>query len=742
MIDKNNLNRVKGILSAKQGAEVPKFAGGAKLAKQKGNQIIYSGDKGDVWFSDINLTTPYTGSMDDFKDITIEEAKVNLEVPGDPKLTPTSAVEQASVATKSVDAAEKVENQKQKKEADNNSLLIAALNGLVNPNGATPQTKTQGSSNGMNPSGTGSPNGTTPETAYSSLGNMGNKKWGDMSKQDKVNFIANEAAERVTGAFTAVGSAVGAKQAATDSQTTQTVDAAYDTIASGLQQAGGIAGIVGTAMQFAGMAGDIAQELGGGTDQQTKTDQWMDSSFFSWNIGLLNGFAGKEADTFGVDQSTAAKVGSSYGGSLSHFNELSEKSGKKYGLFSSKARKKLNKEIATAHRHQDLMADIADDASDQRAAVDSMGEQAGLAYSMMTGGGYDQRFTYSAKQGGLLEWNPTITLEWEPQVDLNWELPKFKDGGNIELVEELEWIPEFKSGNKIRTIEELIEYAKKQNPRFIQRLSEEPRGIKFTDDEGKEAEGSHYLESRGEYVISRIQEVNGELQFFNPQDALNKAIETGNYLKLDPEEAIIFAEQYKQGWPEFFKKFKEGGSVGNSDAPEIEETTQKNVIPEGALHKNKHHMEHAEGLTKKGIPVIDDDGEQQAEIEHSEIIFTLEVTKKLEEYYKVFYSDDSTNKEKEQAALDAGKLLVYQILENTEDRTGLIESCKRGGSLTLKNSVDDVLEELLDWTPELIIIKEETLENTSSKEKDKDDTSMKDVVKDAIKEVLLELLTK
>jgi hypothetical protein len=97
-------------------------------------------------------------------------------------------------------------------------------------------------------------------------------------------------------------------------------------------------------------------------------------------------------------------------------------------------------------------------------------------------------------------------------------------------------------------------------------------------------------------------------------------------------------------------------------------------------------MEHAEGLTKKGIPVIDEEGEQQAEIEHSEIIFTLEVTRKLEEYYQIFYSEESTNKEKEQAALDAGKLLVYQILENTEDRTGLIESCKQGGTLNIKES--------------------------------------------------------
>ena len=129
-------------------------------------------------------------------------------------------------------------------------------------------------------------------------------------------------------------------------------------------------------------------------------------------------------------------------------------------------------------------------------------------------------------------------------------------------------------------------------------------------------------------------------------------------------------------------------------------------------------MEHADGLTKKGSPVIDEDGEQQAEIEHSEIIFTLEVTKKLEEYYEIFYSDESSNKEKEQAALDAGKLLVYQILENTEDRTGLIESCKEGGSLKLKKSTDDLIEEVLEWIPTIVIIEQEEKSKKKS-EKDK-----------------------
>ena len=121
------------------------------------------------------------------------------------------------------------------------------------------------------------------------------------------------------------------------------------------------------------------------------------------------------------------------------------------------------------------------------------------------------------------------------------------------------------------------------------------------------------------------------------------------------------------------EEFKDGGKTKEElETPEIEETTQKNLIPEGALHKNKHHMEHTEGLTQKGIPVIDNDGEQQAEIELDEIIFTLEVTKKLEELYK-----EGTD----EAAIEAGKLLVKEILFNTDDRTGLIAKCEKGGKL-------------------------------------------------------------
>ena len=90
-----------------------------------------------------------------------------------------------------------------------------------------------------------------------------------------------------------------------------------------------------------------------------------------------------------------------------------------------------------------------------------------------------------------------------------------------------------------------------------------------------------------------------------------------------------------------------------------------NVIPEGALHARKHHMADDEHITKKGIPVVDTDGNQQAEIECNEIIFRKEVTDQLEKLRK---------EGSDEAAIEAGKLLAQEIVENTEDRTGLINT--------------------------------------------------------------------
>lgn len=225
---------------------------------------------------------------------------------------------------------------------------------------------------------------------------------------------------------------------------------------------------------------------------------------------------------------------------------------------------------------------------------------------------------------------------------------------------------------KKRSILELIDYAKQVNPRFIQRLSEPARGINFIDDEGQPTIGSHYLESTDNIVYPRIQEINGKLKFLNSEDAYNTALKTGNYLKFNSEEeAIDFGEGYKQGWPEFFKDYDEKTVIEYKNGGSI------NVIPEGALHARKNNLTEInpelEGITKKGIPVIskEEGGEmiQHAEIERSEIIFNLETTKKLESLREQYNKSEDKSK-KDNLAIEAGKLLAQQIMENTIDNTG------------------------------------------------------------------------
>ena len=185
--------------------------------------------------------------------------------------------------------------------------------------------------------------------------------------------------------------------------------------------------------------------------------------------------------------------------------------------------------------------------------------------------------------------------------------------------------------------------------------------------------------------------------YFNPQTGEYEFMKSKNHPTLkyelewynsDDPEAIQFRKQYdldtsKDYYKYVPKKFKGGGKTETETETEkqkVEETTQKNIIPEGALHAHKHHMENSEGLTQKGIPVVDEDGEQQAEIEKNEIIFTLEVTKKLEELYSKYSKyTELPQKEKDEAAIEAGKLLVEQVLFNTEDRTGLISTLEKGG---------------------------------------------------------------
>lgn len=400
----------------------------------------------------------------------------------------------------------------------------------------------------------------------------------------------------------------------------------------------------------------------------TTTDAILGSSFLNLTpFGLINGFGGSKTNTITKDEQVFETVGSSYTGTNQAVNDALTKSGKKYGLFSSKARNRANEEIEEAKRQQGVMSWVADEATDRFAIRDSMAAINGNRRKYYLQGGYNQTDVRVGKSGMSLD------LIAKAKKVLH-ESRKLKGGGQITPTEILLVVPEFQDGGQInkksRTLQELIEYAKKENPRFIQRMSEPPRGIDFVDDDGKQARGSHYMEwstdDNGNAIIyPRIQEVDKELKFFNSSDAYNRAMENKNYLIMTPEEAkLFFAEDpkygtaYKSGWPQFFGKFQQGGSI--------------NIIPEGALHAHKHNMD-MEGITPKGIPVVSNkeggEVEQQAEIEREEIIFRLEVTKKLEELEEKYYDEETSQREKDECALEAGKLLVEEILYNTQDNT-------------------------------------------------------------------------
>ena len=461
---------------------------------------------------------------------------------------------------------------------------------------------------------------------------------------------------------------------------TQTLDTVYDSISDAAMSFGPWGMLLGGIMKGGAMLGKGLNALGGGTDGKTTTDAILGSSFLNLTpFGLINGFGGKKTDTITKNNEIFSQVGTSYTGTESTVDQAIAKQGK-YGAFSSGARKRANQLIAEAKRQQGIIEDIADLAQDRFAIRDSMAAINGNRLRFQLQGGYNQANVRVGKLGMSLnkarETLNRINYKREPTEILLQDVQKMKEGGQIKAVstEIFLIIPEFQDGGQInkkpRTLQELIEYAKKENPRFIQRMSEPSRGIDFVDDEGKQARGSHYMEwstddSGNAIIYPRIQEIDKELKFFNSSDAYNRAIKNKNYLIMTPEEAeIFFAEDpiydtaYKSGWPQFFDKFQQGGSI--------------NVIPEGALHARKHNMD-IDGITKKGIPVVSDkengEIEQQAEIECEEIIFRLEVTQKLEELEKKFYNDETSQKEKDELALEAGKLLVEEIIYNTQDNT-------------------------------------------------------------------------
>ena len=556
--------------------------------------------------------------------------------------------------------------------------------------------------------------GISPMTFNSgfSLGNIQSMLSGQLGSSSTISPISNRGSAQnilgnmfgsgatspwsITGGIAdTIGSFIPQKQ---QHQSTEIADTAYDQVANTLMSIPGFGTVAGGIMKVGGLLSDGLTALGVGTDGQTKLDRALDSKFLRLTgLGLVNAIGAKKTRDFRMDQETYEDQGSAYGGTYDDIQDAENKAGKKYGLLSSRARRKANSFIDEAERKENIIQDINEEAQTNLSAQRYFGNS--LRSEMLLNGGHrnmavgrhgmslqliskSREIAKKYRQGGIIK--QSIIEAVSPE-----DIPEFKDGGQIihytEIIaispEEQE-VPEFQDGGQInkksRTLQELIEYAKKENPRFIQRMSEPLKYI----DLGNGDYATHLMgyefdpDTQKWYVYSQVQEDdNGNLKLYDFPEAFNRALEKKNVLEMTQDEAKLFTESeelsdgtfkgYKAGWPEFFKqkpgKFQQGGSI--------------NVIPEGALHAHKHNMD-MEGITPKGIPVVSNkeggEVEQQAEIERAEIILRLELTQKLEELQKKFYNKDTSDKEKDECALEAGQLLVQEILYNTQDNANLI----------------------------------------------------------------------
>lgn len=424
----------------------------------------------------------------------------------------------------------------------------------------------------------------------------------------------------------------------------------YDAAANMISSVPGVGTIVGGAMKIGGMLSDGLTALGVGTDQMTTTDKILDSKFMKLTpMGLVNAFGAKKADTIYKDNETWEQQGSAYGGSMAKVDDALTKSGKKYGAFSGKARRKANAQIAEAKRQQNLVSDINQEAQDAFAASNYSG--IGLRNELALSGGY-RNMAVGRNGMKILD----AESQWAREV-LNKarEVNKLQKGGKVDGITGAapkitfeswyETVPSDRNDTTSYNLRRAFELAPKEELEAWRTSSVEDLR------NGRNHLNSVYLNPKtGIYEFMKAKNhptLKYELEWYNSKDP--EAIKFRNAYDLD-----MSGDYYKY----VPKKFAEGGTV--------------NVIPDGALHAHKHHLEDIspeyEQVTSKGIPVVtEEEGgklKQHAEIERNEIILRLEVTKKLEELMKDG-SDD--------AAIEAGKLLAHEIINNTVDNTGLME---------------------------------------------------------------------
>lgn len=434
--------------------------------------------------------------------------------------------------------------------------------------------------------------------------------------------LKNVAIGSIAGAAKAAGTALAAGKSLTTAAVGSGLKAGAQGALSSMGSASGIAGLANAGIQVA-----FGNQRKAGWENTVNTIGSIASMIpgVGWGLGaglaafnLIGGLTGKKTIAVtGKDwQSRQAQssVAGSYSGAMEDIADAESREGS-YSGWNSGARRKANRLIAKTNGWKDTMWDWAqrNDLNDIRS--NQMNSINNNQYQTDISGGYDL-----SNSGRML-----VAKEGAKLFD------SYKS-----IKEYTKRIKSAKQGSKL-----VKEEPKVEEPiidKELERYYDDPlfsTKSKYNDDFHQ---GGSWSEDGKIFTPS-------EFSLFNfTQEQIAEALS-----KEFPEASLNITDEVRA--------FKEGGKVNSKDM---------NVIPEGALHARLNHMDNKD-FTKKGIPVVAKDGdklEQTAEIERNEIIFNLSVTNKLEELMK-----DGSAK----AALEAGKLLVEEILHNTIDNTGLIK---------------------------------------------------------------------
>ena len=469
------------------------------------------------------------------------------------------------------------------------------------------------------------------------------------AKAAKLTNVANLAGIGASIADTALfGNQIPTEYQGVKGGITQGLDTAYDAIEAGVSVIPGIGTLAGAIMAGNKLLGHGVKAMGGGTDGMTTTDAILGSAFLQATpIGMINGFGGKSTSAFTKDTDIFANIGGSYLGSNALADEVEPYAGKKFGWFSSSSQKKYENKIQEMIRQQNILRNISNESERVKTLQQTMtGAEAQSLNNLLNGGYRDITFS---KKGGILD-------SFKDKLDRARIIIETKKTIIIEPIEKEE-----------ETKNVIPEGALHANLHHMDLDNVTKKGVPVIDNEGDQQ-----AEIERDEIIFRL-EVTKLIEEFKKDGSDEAAIKAGKLLT----EEILYNTEDRTG---LLEKFKQGGEIQTTEKRtklnydfELKQGGSLNVIPDGALHARLHHMD-IDNITKKGIPVIDNNEKQQAEIELNEIIFRLEVTKKLEDLKRKHGDYEYSKKEKEEVELEAGKLLVDEILYNTDDRTGLIKT--------------------------------------------------------------------